>query len=58
MFTSKLKRLENVFHIFFNRFFSIGFCFMSDVKLLQPCACVENFHGNWRIISCPIAQLS
>ena len=40
------------------RFFSIGFCLMNDVKLLQPCACVENFYGNWRIISCLIAWLS
>ena len=31
---------------------------MSDMKLLQLCACVENFHRNWRIISCSIAPLS
>ena len=43
---------------FLKRFFSIGFCLMNDVKLLQPCACVENFYGNWRIISCLIAWLS
>ena len=42
----------------FSDFSSICFFLMMDVKLLQPCACVENFHGNWRIISCPIAQLS
>ena len=58
MFTSKLKRLEIVFHSFFRRFFSIDFFLMSDVKLLQPCACVGNFHGNCTVISFPIARLS
>ena len=56
-FTSKLKRLENVFHSILQTFFN-RFTLMSDIKLLQPCACVENFHKNWRIISCPIARLS
>ena len=42
----------------FSDFSSICFFLMMDVKLLQPCARVENFHGNWRIISYPIARLS
>ena len=49
--------LKNVAQSFFKLFLNFFFLMM-DVKLLQPCACVENFHGNWRIISCPIAQLS
>ena len=55
---SKLKRLENVFQSFLQMFFSIGFCLMSDIKLLQPYACVGTFYGKWRIISYLIAQLS
>ena len=31
---------------------------MSDMKLFQLCACVEDFRRNWRIISSPIARLS
>ena len=47
------KRFPEVFSLSLNRF-----NLMSDIKLLQPCACVENFHRNWRIISCPITRLS
>ena len=47
------KRFPEFFSLFLNRF-----NLMSDIKLLQPCACVENFHRNWRIISCPITRLS
>ena len=31
---SKLKRLGNVFQSFSQMFFPIGFCLMSDIKLL------------------------
>ena len=55
---SKLKRLGNVFQSFSQMFFPIGFCLMSDIKLLQPYACVGTSHGNWRIISYLTARLS
>ena len=55
--TSKLKRLENVFQSFY-RLFLNQFSLMSGMKLLQLCACVENFHRNWRTISCSFARLS
>ena len=44
-FMSKLKRLGNVFHSFLQTFLN-RFTLMSDIKLLQPCVCVENFHRN------------